>query len=95
MFAVWAARRQAAPHAVGRVHEALLASRRWGLEHLDALARDAAGRTGIPMPACREYLGGLDYALSYAHLEGLTSFFRRLVARGVVREGTLRFLSVA
>ncbi len=65
------------------------------MAHLDDLAGEAAARTGIARDTCLEYLSGLDYALSYRHLEGLTSFFRRLAARGVVRDGTLRFLSVA
>lgn len=95
VFAVWAARREVPEPGVKAVHEALLASRAWGLEHLEELAHEAARRTGIGKKRCREYLSGLDYALTYRHLEGLTSFFRRLAQRGAVKEGTLRFLSVA
>jgi chorismate dehydratase len=95
VFAVWAARREVDPSEVAAVHRALLASRDWGLSHLDELAADAAKTTGIDVDVCREYLSGLNYALSYRHLEGLTSFFRRLAAHGVVRDGTLSFLSVA
>ena len=80
---------------MGALHRALLESRAWGLRHLPQLAVEAARRTGIPTAVCHEYLGGLNYALSYSHLEGLTSFFRRLAQRGVVPDGTLRFLSVA
>src|SRR5438876_300461 len=43
----------------------------------------------------RAEAGGLDYALSYKHLAGLTDFFRRLAARGLVPDGSLRFLQVA
>ncbi len=109
VFAVWAARRgrplgrsggpadreRGSREAVRRVHEALLASREWGLGHLDTLAKQAAATTGLPRDLCEEYLSGLDYDLSYRHLEGLTSFFRRLAARGMVPDGSLRFLSVA
>jgi chorismate dehydratase len=106
VFAVWAARRTgrrigqqdrrpATTDAVAAVHTALLASRAWGLRHLDTLADQAADTTGIGRERCAEYLSGLDYALTYRHLEGLTSFFRRLAERGVVPDGTLRFLSVA
>ena len=70
-------------------------TRDWGLAHLDTLAADASVATNIGLGECREYLSGLDYALSYRHIEGLTSFFRRLAAHGVVRDGTLSFLSVA
>lgn len=95
VFAVWAARREAPRRQVAALHRALLASRDWGLEHLGLLADEAAERTGIPKERCATYLSGLDYALSYGHLEGLTSFFRRLAQRGVVPDGSLRFLSVA
>ncbi len=95
VFAVWAARREADQSAVGAVHARLIESRDWGLAHLDDLSQRAAVHTGIPEAECREYLSGLDYALSYRHLEGLTSFFRRLASHGIVGDGTLSFLSVA
>ena len=95
VFAVWAARRVASPAAVRRGHQTLLASRAWGLAHLDALAADASHATGVAIAACREYLGGLDYALTYKHLAGLTDFFRRLAAHGIVPDGSLQFLQVA
>ena len=95
VFAVWAARRDARATAVTAVHERLLASRAWGLAHLDDLAVEAARRTGVPEPACREYLAGLDYALSYRHIAGLTDFFRRLAQEGLVPDGSLSFISAA
>src|SRR6266571_154060 len=95
VFAVWAGRRDAEQRAARKVHEALLASRAWGLAHLDVLA-EAAGRTcGVPSATCLAYLAGLDYALGYKHLAGLTDFFRRLAARGLVPDGSLQFLHVA
>jgi chorismate dehydratase len=95
VFAVWAARRVADPTAVRRSHEALVTSRAWGLAHLDELATDAARATGVGVAACREYLGGLDYAFTDKHLAGLTDFFRRLAAEGIVPDGSLQFLQVA
>ena len=95
VFAVWAARREADRAEVGAAHAALLAARAWGLGHLDDLAAQAAQVTGTDPAACREYLSGLDYGLSYRHLEGFTSFLRRLTSRGLVRDGALGFLSVA
>ena len=95
VFAVWAARRAADPVAVRRGHEALLASRDWGLAHLDELASAASAATAVPVAECRTYLGGLDYALTYKHLAGLTDFFRRLAAEGIVPDGSLQFLQVA
>jgi chorismate dehydratase len=95
VFAVWAARRQADQRAASRAHAALIASRDWGLAHLDLLAEAAAGVTGVSRAVCRRYLAGLDYALSAKHLAGLTHFFARLAARGLVPDGSLQFLHVA
>jgi len=95
VFAVWAARREASPAAVQRGHATLLESRSWGLAHLDELANSASDTTGVPVTACREYLSGLDYALTYKHLAGLTDFFRRLAADGIVPDGSLQFVQVA
>ena len=95
VFAVWAARRTVDRQAVRDVHRALLASRQWGLQHLDDLAEGAAAATGVARARCREYLQGLDYGLSYRHLAGLADFLGRLAARGVVPDGTLAFLGAA
>lgn len=97
VFAVWAARREVEPRAVHRVHRALHASRDWGLAHLDLLAERAHAATGGSVPAsdCRAYLEGLDYAFGDRHLAGLTDFFRRLAARGLVPASSLQFLQVA
>src|SRR5881409_3500898 len=77
VFAVWAARRAAPRHAVQGVHRALLASRDWGLGHLDAIAEETARVTQLPLSACREYLSGLDYAFSDRHRAALSDFLRR------------------
>jgi aminodeoxyfutalosine synthase len=95
VFAVWAARRSAGEGAVEAVHQSLLESRDWGLAHLDDLAAEASKKTGVALAACREYLGGLDYALTPRHLEGLTRFFQKLAKRGMVPTASFSFLSVA
>lgn len=95
VFAVWAARRSADGAGVRALHQRLLRSRAWGLDHLDDLARAAAAETGIEVRRCRDYLGDLDYALSYRHLAGLTDFFRRLAQDGLVPDGSLSFITAA
>lgn len=92
VFAVWVAQRTTTVDRALSVHASLIESRGWGLRHLDQLAERAAGTTGVDAGTCREYLSGLDYGLSYPHLAGLTEFFRRLVAKGRVPNGTLAFL---
>src|SRR5712664_1732965 len=83
----WTGQRVASPAAIRRGHETLLASRAWGLAHLDDLAAEAARKTGVPFGTCREYLGGLDYAFSDQHRTALTDFLRRV--------GSPQFVQVA
>lgn len=87
VFAVWAATRVASPAAVQRGHAALLESRAWGLAHLDEIARETAHLTQLPVPTCREYLSGLDYAFTDTHRTALNDFLRRA--------GVPQFLQVA
>lgn len=95
VFAVWVAQRRTPVHAALSAHASLIASRDWGLAHLDQLSAQAALASGVPVQTCREYFAGLDYRLSYPHLAGLTEFFRRLVLAGRVPDGTLAFLPAA
>ncbi len=95
VFAVWVARRTVRVEAALQVHSGLIASRDWGLANLRTLAAQAATATGVSMELCSEYFAGLDYGLSYPHLAGLTEFYRRLVDRGRIPNGTLAFLPAA
>lgn len=95
VFAVWVAQRNVVVDAALAVHAGLINSRNWGIANVSELAKQAADATGVPYAACEEYLSGLDYGLSYPHLAGLTEFYRRLVQRGSVPNGTLTFLPAA
>jgi chorismate dehydratase len=95
VFAVWVAQRSTPVRESLAAHAALIASRDWGVAHIEQLAAQAAIATGVPRATCVEYLAGLDYRLSYPHLAGLTEFFRRLVVAGRVPDGTLAFLPAA
>jgi chorismate dehydratase len=95
VFAVWVAQRATAGEQALAACAALRASRDWGLAHLDALAAQAADATGVDRRVCIDYLSGLDYGLSYAHIAGLTEFLRRLVVAGRVPDGSLAFLPAA
>ena len=95
VFAVWVAQRSTPVHAALSAHASLIASRDWGLEHLDVLTAQASLASGVPRETCAVYFSGLDYRLSYPHLAGLTEFFRRLVLAGRVPDGTLSFLPAA
>lgn len=95
VFAVWVAQRTVAVDAALAAHAGLIKSRDWGIANVPELARQAARATGVLVASCEEYLAGLDYGLSYPHLAGLTEFYRRLVERGRVPNGTLTFLPAA
>ncbi|GAC1414897.1 MAG: menaquinone biosynthesis protein [Gemmatimonadaceae bacterium] len=95
VFAVWVAQRSTDVKEALIAHAGLIASRNWGLAHLPELAKQAQDATGVKREVCAEYLSGLDYGLSYSHLAGLTDFYRRLVERGRIPNGTLTFLPAA
>ena len=95
VFAVWVAQRATDVKEALLAHAGLIASRDWGLRHLPELAEQAHSATGVDRAVCAEYLSGLDYGLSYPHLAGLTEFYRRLVERGRIPNGTLTFLPAA
>jgi chorismate dehydratase len=95
VFAVWVAQRSTDVRKALNAHAGLIASRDWGLAHLPELADQAHSATGVSREICQEYLSGLDYGLSYPHLAGLTEFYRRLVERGRIPNGTLTFLPAA
>ena len=95
VFAVWVAQRSTNVRQALSAHAGLIASRDWGLSHLPELAEQAHQATGVSRIICDEYLSGLDYGLSYPHLAGLTEFYRRLVERGRIPNGTLTFLPAA
>ena len=95
VFAVWVAQRATNVKEALVAHAGLIASRAWGLLHLNELAEQAHRATGVDRNTCAEYLSGLDYGLSYPHLAGLTEFFRRLLERGRIPNGTLTFLPAA
>lgn len=95
VFAVWVAQRATDVKEALIAHAGLIASRNWGLAHLGELADQAHAATGVARAVCAEYLSGLDYGLSYPHLAGLTEFYRRLVERGRIPNGTLTFLPAA
>jgi len=95
VFAVWVAQRSTAVKEALVAHAGLIASRNWGLDHLADLTEQAHAATGVDRKVCAEYLSGLDYGLSYPHLAGLTEFYRRLVLRHRIPNGTLTFLPAA
>ena len=95
VFAVWVAQRTTAAAEALALHASLIASRDWGLNHLNELSAQAARSTGVSVAECRHYFDGLDWRLGLPELDGLTEFFRRLELAGRVPRGKLAFLPAA
>ncbi len=92
VFAVWVAQRTSPVSEALKVHASLIASREWGMAHLDELAAQAARATGVSTRECRQYFNDLDWRLNLPDLEGLSEFLRRLALAGRVPQGKLAFL---
>jgi len=76
VFAVWAGR---AEHIAAANPTAFADSYRWGLEHMEDIARQAETERGFPQAVARDYLTrSIVFELGPRHLEGL-SRFRALV----------------
>lgn len=96
VYAVWAVRRavvEAAPELVGQLHEALLASKQWGLSHLDQVAQAAAASSGFPAAMVADYFRGIRYELDQPARAGLRRYAECAQALGAVPADTVRALS--
>jgi len=96
VYAVWAVRRavvEAAPELVGQLHEALLASKQWGLSHLDQVAQAAAAASGFPAAMVADYFRGIRYELDQPARAGLRRYAECAQALGAVPADTVRALS--
>ncbi|MGQ0535270.1 MAG: menaquinone biosynthetic enzyme MqnA/MqnD family protein [Methanobacteriota archaeon] len=87
VFAVWCARRDAAGAdraLLGAIHRALVASKRWGLSHADAVVETAASRSGLPREFLERYFRNLNYDLDARKIRGLQRFYELARDVGVV-----------
>ncbi|HTL70806.1 MAG TPA: cyclic dehypoxanthinyl futalosine synthase [Candidatus Eisenbacteria bacterium] len=78
VFAVWTARRayfNEHPSRVREAHEALLVSKRWGLENPEAILDAAEARSGLPRETLRSYFSGLSYGLGEPLRKGMLLYF--------------------
>ena len=80
VFALWAVRREAwekDPGAVRELHRALLASRGWGLSHMEEVRRAAMPRTGLSEQTITVYFRRLFYGFGAEQREGLDLFLEK------------------
>ena len=80
VFAVWAVRREVwekHPRVVEHAHRQLLASREWGLSHMDEVRRAAAQRTGLSGETITAYFKRLSYGFGEEQRKGLDLFLEK------------------
>ena len=82
VLAVWAARRSAVtPELVQDFQD----SRAFGLEHVDAIASEAAEEMKLPVGDLRRYLlENIDYHLDEENLKGLTRYYQLAAELGLI-----------
>jgi chorismate dehydratase len=92
VLAVWAARRDVVtPELVEDFQDSLA----FGLEHLDAIAAEAAGAMHLPADELRRYLDeNIDYRLDEENLQGLARYYEYASELGLIT-ASLRPIEVA
>lgn len=89
VFALWCVRStaaQAKPKEVMRVWQALLSSRAYSMSHLEEISRLCHKQVGLSQTQCMEYLMGLDFDLTPAHIQGMKLFFSMLKEKSLIPE---------
>jgi len=85
VFALWVAR---AGVELQGVEAALARARDDGLQHLDEIARQAAGQIGLPADDCLDYLRrNICFRLGSEERRGLEHFYRLAAKHALVAEG--------
>ncbi len=87
IFGVWIARRGAVARRRDEIlagARLLLAAKAWGQAHMAEIAALAAGRGALDEAGMRSYFEGLVYDLGAEELAGLTLFYKKLAAAGVI-----------
>ena len=82
VLAVWAARRDVVtPELVAD----FLASKQYGLEHIEEIAEAASLELDLPAPSLERYLGeSIDFSLDEENRAGLEEYFKRCAAAGLI-----------
>ena len=90
--AVWAARREAVTPQLVRDFQDSLA---FGLQHVDAIASEAAAEMNLPAADLRRYLlENIDYHLDEENLQGLTRYYFLAASLGLIPEN-MRTVEIA
>ncbi len=89
VFAVWVARREylaSHPQEVKAAHEALVASRKWGAEHAEAILERSEQLTELQRPVLESYFSRLSYELDDTAMAGMRLFWHYARKAGLLNE---------
>ncbi len=89
VFALWAVKKSSFAEnreAFTLLRERFVTCHKKGMEDLDRISREAAGRIPMPRDACLKYLEGIELDFSQEKRKGLREFFRRLYQRNSIPE---------
>jgi predicted solute-binding protein len=82
VLAVWAGRREA---VTPEVVDDFLASKQYGIEHIEEIAEAASNELELPPAALERYLGqSIDFSLDEENRTGLELYFRRCAEAGLI-----------
>jgi chorismate dehydratase len=82
VLAIWAGRREA---VTPEVAADFLASKQYGMEHIEDIADAASIKLELPAKALEVYLTeNIDYSLDEENLRGLKSYYERCAAAGLI-----------
>ena len=87
VFALWCVRKtvvQSNPKEVTRVWQALLSSREYSMSRLEEISCLCHNQVGLSQTQCKDYLTGLDFDLTPAHIQGMKLFFSMLKERSLI-----------
>ncbi|MBU1612214.1 MAG: menaquinone biosynthesis protein [Proteobacteria bacterium] len=98
IFGLWLIRKDswtANPERIENACRALLAAKRWGVQHLSGMCTLAAESSRLDAVEMCSYFDGLVYDLGEAEQQGLQRFFDHLEAAGLIGKAPeLRFLAL-
>jgi len=92
VFAVWVINKRIMASLNGHMqvaYDALMAAKKFGMEHLTDIALEASSENILPYTECLEYFKQLRYDLTDEYLEGLELFFSYLVETRLLPEKPL------
>ena len=87
VFAVWVVRREVfltRAKEIADLHQALLKSKKWGLEHLGEILNASEAKTGLPPELLKNYFSRLSYVFNEGLKCGLKLYYEYAIRCGIL-----------